>query len=58
MLASGLEFEVLKSVVGSVSVDVVHAFIGSKLAPDVLFHDESVLKFCPARRDVDEHVSV
>jgi hypothetical protein len=58
MLTSGLELKVLESVVGSVSVDVVHAFVWPELSSDVLLHDEPVLKFVAIWGDVDEHVSI
>ena len=43
-VAAGEQFKVLQRVVAPVSVNVVDSFLGEKLSPDVLLHDETMLE--------------
>lgn len=43
-MAAGEQFKVLKRVVAPVPVNVVDGFLGEKLSPDVLLHDEAMFE--------------
>lgn len=43
MVAMGHQLEIVESVIGLVSIEMVHVFIGSEGTTEVLFHDVTVL---------------
>jgi hypothetical protein len=58
---TGKQFEVPQRVVAPVSVNVMDGFLGEKLSPDVLLHDEAVFENVPrglAVRPRNDHANV